>query len=361
MPIDNKIKTRESLKRLCQSLRLEGKTIGFTSGVFDLIHAGHVDYLQKAKAMCDVLIVGVNSDSSVREYKGEERPIVGEAQRIKVVAALESVDYVFLFDERRNKKNIELIKPDYYLKAGDYKPSQLSSRNIVEQYGGKVHIIPIEEEISTSTLIENVKKTSIVQSEQFVEKERAVHIRRRPTKQLPAVFFDRDGTINEDVGYLHQPDKFHVLPHALEGIKKIQDMGYRIIIVTNQPGIGIGYYSEEDFYRVNRAMLSTFSKAGILVDKIYFCPHCKAEACSCRKPGQALMKRAQEELNLNIPRSYFIGDKTSDMETGKRAGMRTILVRTGFKGEDGEYPGEPDFWADNLSKAAEFILGEERE
>ena len=360
MMIEDKIKTRESLKKLCQSLRSEGKTIGFTSGVFDLIHAGHVDYLQKAKAMCDVLIVGVNSDSSVRGYKGEGRPIVEEAQRVKVVAALEPVDYVFTFNERRNKKNIEILKPDYYLKAGDYKPSQLSSKNIVEQYGGRIHIIPIEEDISTSVLIEKTQKTSMGQSEQFVDKEGAVHIRRRPTKQAPAVFFDRDGTINEDVGYLHQPDKFHVLPHALKGMKKIQDMGYRIVIVTNQPGIGIGYYSEEDFYRVNRAMLSTFSKTDILVDKIYFCPHCKAEACSCRKPGQALIRRAEEELNLNIHRSYFIGDKTSDMETGKRAGMRTILVRTGFKGEDGEYPGEPDFWADDLLKAADIILSEER-
>ena len=361
MLIEDKIKTRESLKKLCQSLRSQGRTIGFTSGVFDLIHAGHVDYLQKAKAMCDVLIVGVNSDTSVRKYKGEGRPIVGEAQRVKVVAALESVDYVFIFSERRNKKNIELLKPDYYIKAGDYKPSELTSKNIVEQYSGKVHIIPIEEEISTSTLIEKKRNMSVGQSEQFVDKGGAVHIRRRPLKQAQAVFFDRDGTINQDVGYLHQPDKFKVLPHALEGIKKIQDMGYRIIIVTNQPGIGIGYYSEEDFYRVNRAMLSTFSRAGILVDKIYFCPHCKAEACSCRKPGQILIRRAEEELNLNIPRSYFIGDKTSDMETGKRAGMRTILVKTGFKGEDGEYPGEPNFWADDLLKAAEIILREERE
>jgi rfaE bifunctional protein nucleotidyltransferase chain/domain len=361
MLIDDKIKTRESLINLCQSFQSEGKTIGFTSGVFDLIHSGHVDYLQKAKAMCDVLIVGVNSDSSVRRYKGEERPIVGETQRLKVVAALESVDYVFLFDERRNNKNIELLKPDYYLKAGDYKLSELSSKNIVEQHGGKVCIIPVEEEISTSTLIEKIKKTPDVHSAQFVDREGAVHIRRRPTKQALAVFFDRDGTINEDVGYLHQPDKFHVFPNTLKGMKRIQDMGYRIIIVTNQPGIGIGYYSEEDFYRVNRAMLSTFSKAGILVDKIYFCPHCKAEGCSCRKPQQALIKRAQEELNLNIPQSYFIGDKTSDMETGKRAGMKTILVKTGFKGEDGEYPGEPDFWADDLLKAADIILGEERE
>ena len=358
MKIEEKIKSRESLKERCESLRSQGKTIGFTSGAFDLLHAGHVDYLQKAKGMCDVLIVGVNSDTSVRKYKGEGRPIVGEAQRVKVVAALESVDYVFVFDERRNKKNIELLKPDLYIKAGDYKPEELTSKDIVEAYGGTIRIIPIEVQISTSDIIALASDRN--SKGKFVEEQNTIHIEKHPIKMTPAVFLDRDGTINEEINYLHEPEKFKLLPNVLEGVKKFQNMRYRIIIITNQPGIGFGYYSKEDFFNVNKKMLSEFSKACILIDKIYFCPHTKAEQCDCRKPSQALIERAKEDLNLDLSNSYFIGDRTTDMEAGRRAGMKTILVKTGAKGEDGECPGAPDYWADDLLEAAGIVLEEER-
>jgi D-glycero-D-manno-heptose 1,7-bisphosphate phosphatase len=358
--IKNKIRIRSELVKECRRLRTKGKTVGFTSGAFDLLHAGHVDYLEKAKAMCDVLIVGVNSDASVQKYKGEGRPVVGEEYRVQVVAALESVDYVFLFDERRNQKNIELLQPDFYIKAGDYTPESLTSKEITEKHGGEVRIIPILQAISTTEIIEKIHRGSIIQ-ERWIEKEKTVHLNRKPLKKTQAVFLDRDGTICEEVGYLHDGGKFTFLPEALAGIKKFYTMGYRIIIITNQPGIGIGYFSEEDFYRVNRIMLSGFSREGILIDKIYYCPHSKSEGCSCRKPNQALVQRAKEELNLDLKRCYFIGDKTSDMETGKRAGIKTILVNTGFGGKDGEFQGKPDFLAGTLLDAAEWVLNSERE
>jgi rfaE bifunctional protein nucleotidyltransferase chain/domain len=358
--IKDKIKTRKALSKICGSLRKSGKTIGFTSGAFDLLHAGHVDYLEKARGLCDVLIVGINSDQSIKKYKGPDRPIIIEEQRLKVVAALESVDYVFLFDERRNNRNIELLKPDYYIKAGDYTSASLTSGEIVDAYGGEVKIIPIQESVSTTTIIERAGKLSGESDTCVVEKEGAVHFQRRPSKSSPAIFLDRDGTVNEEILYLHDPKKFKLLPNAIKGIKKLFDMGYRIVIVSNQPGIGMGYYSEEDFYKVNREMLSRFSRTNILIDKFYFCPHSKSEKCFCRKPEQALIDRAKEELNVDIPNSFFIGDKTSDMETGKRAGMSTILVKTGFQGKDNEFPGEPDYWADDLLDAANYVLRLER-
>jgi D-glycero-D-manno-heptose 1,7-bisphosphate phosphatase len=358
--IHDKIKSRKQLSKICVALHKENKTIGFTSGAFDLIHAGHADYLEKTKAFCDILVVGVNSDQSVKKYKGPDRPIINEEQRIKLVAALESVDYVFLFDERRNNQNIELLKPDFYIKAGDYSSDTLTSKEIVESYGGEVKIIPIQESISTTAIIRKAGQLSGESGEHVVMKEGAVHIKRQPLKSSPAIFLDRDGTINEEILYLHDPEKFKLLPNAIEGIKKFSDMGYRIVIVSNQPGIGMGYFSEEDFYKVNREMLGHFSKENILVDKIYFCPHSKSEKCSCRKPEQALIKRAKEELNIDIQNSFFIGDKTSDMETGRRAGMRTVLVKTGFQGKDAEFPGEPDYRADDLLDAANYILRLER-
>ena len=108
-------------------------------------------------------------------------------------------------------------------------------------------------------------------------------------------------------------------------------------------------------------MLGQFSKAGILVDKIYFCPHSKAENCDCRKPGQALIERARVELNLDLSHSVMIGDRTSDIETGKRAGMMTVLVKTGAGGNDGAYSVDADYQADDLLEAARWILKRERE
>lgn len=356
----HKIKNRDELIQICQKLRTHRKKIGFTSGAFDLLHAGHVDFLEKAKALCDVLVVGINSDDSVRRYKGSDRPKINEKHRMKIIAGLEAVDYVFLFDERRNQKNIEALRPDLYIKAGDYQSNTLTSKETVEEYGGAVKIIPIEEEISTSDVIQMICNVDRDVSEKYVEKENTGHFERRPKKTAPAIFLDRDGTINEEIRYLHDPKKFELLPHALDGIKRFQDMGFRLVIISNQPGIGLGYYPEEDFYRVNRVMMKAFSEAGILIDKIYFCPHSKSEGCSCRKPEQSLVKRAQQELRVDLPHSFIIGDKTSDIETGRRAGMKTILVKSGFEGKDGEYPGEPDYRAKDLLDAANWILKLER-
>ena len=350
--IKHKIKTRDQLIAICQSLKKKGKCVGFTSGSFDILHAGHVDYLSQAREVCDILVVGVNRNSSVKKYKSLDRPINDERLRIKVLAALESVDYAFLFEEERNHQNINMLKPDLYIKAGDYQVEELTSRKDVEKYGGKVVLIPVKESISTSSIIEKVRGSS----GRWIEKENTVHIELQSQEKVQAVILDRDGTLNIDVGYLHDPEGFKFLENALAGVKKLFDSGYRIIIMTNQPGIGIGYFTEEDFYHVNRAMLRGFSNAGILVDKIYYCPHSKSVSCECRKPGQALIKRAEKEMNLDMANSYFVGDKTSDMETGRRAGLKTILVNTGFGGGDGEFTGEPDYKAQDLLDAAHWIL-----
>ncbi len=358
--ITAKIKTRAELVPICEQMRNDGLIIGFTSGAFDLLHAGHVDFLEQARSQCDRLIVAVNSDASIRRYKGSDRPIVSERQRLKTVAALESVDYVFLFDERRNARNIELLKPHIYFKAGDYASSQLSSGPLVEQFGGEVRLIPVVEPISTTEIIERIR--SLGAGDQFVEEQdRTAHVRRRPTKMRPAVFLDRDGTINREIGYLSDPEQFELLPNALAGLKKMQDLGYRLVIVTNQAGIGLGYFTKEDFYQVNKKMLVELSQAGVLIDKIYFCPHSKAENCTCRKPEIGLIQRAQEELNLDLAHSFFIGDSEIDILTGVRAGLTTIWIENERALNLHEQPPRPDFVAKDLLEAAKIILNLERE
>jgi rfaE bifunctional protein nucleotidyltransferase chain/domain len=358
--IEDKIKTREQLIPICDQFRSDGLIVSFTSGAFDLLHAGHVNYLEKAKSQCDKLIVGVNSDASIRKYKGQDRPVISENLRLKTVAALESVDFAFLFDERRNARNIELLKPRIYFKAGDYAESQLTSKAVVEQFGGEVRLIPIKESISTTEIINRIHSLAGT-GDQFVEeKERTVHWQRKSPKMRPAIFLDRDGTINREIGYLSEPEKFELLPNVLAGLKKMQDMGYRLVIVTNQGGIGLGYFTKEDFYRVNKKMLIEISQAGIVLDKIYFCPHSKAENCPCRKPEIGLILRAKDELNLDLSHSFFIGDSEIDIQTGACAGMKTILIESDLVPDAASLEIMPDFIVRDLLSAAEVILKQER-
>lgn len=153
-----KIISRESIIQAARAAQAAGKTVGFTSGTFDILHVGHVDYLRQARASCGLLIVAVNTDASVRLYKGPDRPIVSENDRAAVVAALEAVDHVFLFDEVNNNLNIDLIRPNLYIKASQYAEEKLSSKPIVERYGGKVLLIPMTLGSSSTNLIDRIKR-----------------------------------------------------------------------------------------------------------------------------------------------------------------------------------------------------------
>lgn len=340
----SKIQNREQLVPILASLRASGKKVGFTSGVFDLLHPGHIDYLNKANALCDVLVVGVNSDSSVRLYKEPERPINPAEARVAVLSALSSVDFVFLFDDRNNNRNIELLKPDCYIKAGDYSIDKLSSASIVESYGGKVEIVPMLKGFSTSETIDRILSLYHASSIELPLKERR-----------PALFLDRDGTIIEHIEYLHEPSKVKAIPGALEAIKFARQKGYRIVVITNQPGIGLGYFTKEDLFAVNRELLKACGSAGAEIDRIYFCPHSKADGCSCRKPGSALVERAERELNIDIQNSYIVGDMTSDLELGRRVGCKTVLVKTGRGGDDLQFPGKIDLELPSLADLPKLL------
>ncbi len=359
MVID-KIKTRDELSEMCQVWRESGLVVGFTSGAFDLVHAGHVEFLEKAKSNCDKLIVGINSDSSIQRYKGTLRPIISQQERMKLIAGLEMVDFLFVFDERRNKKNIENLKPHLYLKAEDYSQDQLTSREIVESYGGKIILIPIESTSSTSEIITKIQNNQSGANDIILEYDRAVYFPSSQSKPQPAIFLDRDGTINVDVEYLHEPAKLKLLPNALSGLKNFQNMNFKLIIITTQAGIGLGYFTNEDFYRVNRKMFRLLKDENILIDKIYFCPHSITENCNCRKPGTKLINLAQEDLNVDIANSYMVGDKTCDILAGKNAGLSTVLVKTGSAGKDGLYDIHPDFVAKDLLDVSKWILERER-
>ena len=148
---------RKGLAEFCDRLRSRGKVIIFTNGCFDILHAGHVRYLNTAKSLGDVLIVGLNSDASVRLLKGADRPINDEEDRSEVLLGLRAVDHVVIFGERTAEAVIAEVKPDIYVKGGDYTLSTLPEAKIVQEYGGHVEFVKLVEGRSTTNVINRLR------------------------------------------------------------------------------------------------------------------------------------------------------------------------------------------------------------
>ncbi len=160
MSIQTKIISLKSLQQKLPALRRLGKTIAFTNGCFDLMHLGHVSYLEKAKAKDRILIVGLNSDRSICAIKGPDRPICPQKSRAAVLAALACVDYVVLFNEETPYKLIKAIQPKVLIKGADYKGKDVVGADIVKANGGKVELIKFVDGFSTTDIIKKIKSTS---------------------------------------------------------------------------------------------------------------------------------------------------------------------------------------------------------
>jgi len=152
-----KILTRSELVSERARLRAEGKTLVFTNGVFDILHVGHVRYLAQARSLGNALLVAVNSDASVRELKGADRPLMNENDRAEILASLESVDYVTIFDNVSPRSLITELLPDVLVKGGDYALDEIHGREEVEAAGGRVVSLPFVEGVSTRAIIERLK------------------------------------------------------------------------------------------------------------------------------------------------------------------------------------------------------------
>ena len=148
---------RNSVKNFCENLRQQGKKIVFTNGCFDILHVGHVRYLTAAKNFGDVLIVGLNTDQSVKKLKGDSRPVNNEKDRAEVLLGLKAVDYVVFFGEQTAENLISEVKPDVYAKGGDYTLETLPEAKIVQSYGGKVEFIQLVAGKSTTNIINKIK------------------------------------------------------------------------------------------------------------------------------------------------------------------------------------------------------------
>ncbi|MBN1502648.1 HAD family hydrolase [Candidatus Woesearchaeota archaeon] len=170
-----------------------------------------------------------------------------------------------------------------------------------------------------------------------------------------AVFLDRDGTINVDKGYVYKKEDLEFLPNAVNGLKNIQQLGFKLIIITNQSGIGKGYYSEKEYRIFMNELYKKLGEKGVKIEADYYCKHAPEKKCSCRKPNTKMIENAVKAHWIDKPNSYFIGDKTADILAGKNARLRTILVLTGKAGKDGKYQIKPDYICRNLKEASQII------
>jgi D-glycero-D-manno-heptose 1,7-bisphosphate phosphatase len=185
-----------------------------------------------------------------------------------------------------------------------------------------------------------------------------------------AVFLDRDGTINEQMGYINHATRFVLLPDAADAIKRLNDLNIPVVVVSNQSGLARGYFPEELLVTVHEKMKRLLAEKGAHVDAIYYCPHhpeAKEERfraiCNCRKPKPGLILQAAEEMGLDPSNSYVVGDRWSDIKTAANCGAKSVLVRTGYGRGDEKYIGpeqeiQPDFKADDLSLAVDAILAD---
>lgn len=155
--VENKLKRRSELAEIVKSARADGKSVVFTNGCFDILHVGHVRYLQDARALGDILVVGVNTDDSVRRLKGPTRPVVSEWERAEILCSLECVDYVSLFNEDTPVELITAVKPSIHVKGGDYKVEDLPEAKVVIENGGKVVIVSF-----SSTESEGFSTTNVI-------------------------------------------------------------------------------------------------------------------------------------------------------------------------------------------------------
>ncbi len=179
----------------------------------------------------------------------------------------------------------------------------------------------------------------------------------------PAIFLDKDGTLIEDVPYNVSPERIALTPRALEGVRLLAAHGYQLFVVTNQSGVARGLFTEADLRGVERHLQQLLAAVDVSLSGFYYCPHLPdgrvAEysfVCSCRKPEPGLILRAAEEHNLDLARSWFFGDILNDVEAGRRAGCRTVMINSGNEREWRVTPERiPHYLVNNLAEAAQVV------
>ena len=216
--------------------------------------------------------------------------------------------------------------------------SGLRSGAVVEAYGGQVVLLPFEVDRSTTAVIQRIARAEFYQASGA------------GTGPARLLFVDRDATLIESVPYLSDPQRVRLLPGVGEGLANLQKAGFRIVMATNQQGIGLGYYGLDDFYAVNLEIFRQLAPFGVQISRVAFCPHSLADGCRCRKPLPEMLLSAMKYYRSKPTGCYMLGDTTADVEAGAAAGCCSILI-----GNNGPAEHKVGSFAD----AARFILDRE--
>jgi D-glycero-D-manno-heptose 1,7-bisphosphate phosphatase len=191
---------------------------------------------------------------------------------------------------------------------------------------------------------------------------------KKERRKRPGVFLDRDGTINEEIGYLHDIEQLSLISGAAEAIRKLNISGWPVVCVSNQSGVARGFFSIDSVYEVNEKLKALLAEKGAYLDGIYFCPHHPTEGqfpyrmnCDCRKPRSGMLKKAADELEIDLERSFLIGDRLNDIQTAQNAGLKAILVLTGYgrteleniKSKESLHP---DYVCEDIGAAIDWII-----
>lgn len=191
------------------------------------------------------------------------------------------------------------------------------------------------------------------------------HHSQRSKKPIPAVFLDRDGTVNVEKNYLHKSSDWQWIEGSPNAIKQLKDAGYTVVVISNQAGIARGMYSAEDVKILHEFVNSDLQNIGTKIDAFYFCPHHpdfdNKQACECRKPSPKMILHAAKYLNIDLEKSWMIGDKLIDIQAGKAASVVTILVRTGYGDQEEKLLDKGAFASDDLPSAIQIILAKTRQ
>lgn len=321
----NKIKSQPEIVQIIRNLRKKGKIIVTCNGSFDILHTGHFNFLKEAKKQGDIFIVLLNSDKSIKRYKGPQRPINNQKDRAEALANLVYVDYVVIFNEINPKKVLNMVKPNIHCSGADWGKNCVEAE-VVEKNKGRIKVLKWIKGFSTSKIV-NVPS-------------------------VRAVFLDRDGVINiNKPGYVYRIEDFKFTPFAIQALQKLSKTDFKIIIITNQSGIARGYFTEKDLAKLHQWLLSIFKDKGIRIDKIYYCPHHPKQNCSCRKPKSGMIEKAAKDFGINLSKSWIIGDREKDILAGKEVNLRTILMGK----QVNKMKTQPHYQVENLSEAVEII------
>lgn len=298
--------------RICKNAKASGKKAVLCTGSFDLLHFGHLYSLQSARKFGDVLIVGLNSDKSYEIYKDKRGPVFSQKARAAMLCALSCVDYVVLFDEPDPIRLILTLKPSIYANGAYYGKDCIEAQ-AVKKAGSQLKPIPILKGFSATNSMRKIAE--------------------RYSTPKKAVFLDRDGVLIKDVGYAHKASQIEFIPGIIKKLKDYQNSGYSLVVVSNQSGVARGYFGEKDVVKFNNALKKKLKAKGISLLDIYYCPHHPdgivkkySKVCECRKPRTGMLEKAKKEHNIDLSKSIMIGDKESDIEAGKRAGLKKVLL-----------------------------------